>query len=109
MLKCNMGFPAMKSAVKKRLQRLSFLYVLESYDCSALPEKKILGSMLLLTSHSELYSVFRIFFLLGVCEISPGKSDNLPLTHLPHLQDWIRVVLDFALLCKLVRPILPCM
>ena len=38
-----------------------------------------------------------VFFLLNVCETSPGKSENLPLIHLPHLNDEIRAVLDFAL------------
>lgn len=47
--------------------------------------------------------------LLDVCEISPGKSDNLPLIYLPHLHHGIRAVLDFALLGKLVRPTMPCM
>lgn len=52
---------------------------------------------------------FFFFFLLDVCETSPGKSANLPLIYLPHLQDGIRAVLDFALSCKLVRPLLPYM
>lgn len=52
---------------------------------------------------------FFFFFLLDVCEISPGKSDNLPLIYLPHLHDRIRAVLDFALRCKLIRPTMPCM
>ncbi len=29
------------------------------------------------------------FFLLHVSETSPGKSDNFPLIHLPHLHDEI--------------------
>lgn len=66
----------------------------------------------LLTSHSKLYSVFSdffFFFLPDVCETSPGKSDSLPLIHLPHLHAGIRAVLDFALISKLVRPVMPCM
>jgi len=47
--------------------------------------------------------------LIDVCETSPGKSDNLPLIHLPHLHGEIRAVLDFALSCKLVRLTLPYM
>lgn len=54
-------------------------------------------------------SDFFFFFLLHVCETSPGKSDNFPLIHLPHLHDGIRAVLDFALWCKLVRLIMPYM
>ena len=45
--------------------------------------------------------------LLDICEISPGKSDNLPLIYLPHLHDEIRAVLDFALVGKLVRLTMP--
>lgn len=52
---------------------------------------------------------FFFFFLPDVCETSPGKSDSLPLIHLPHLHAGIRAVLDFALISKLVRPVMPCM
>lgn len=52
-------------------------------------------------------SDFFFFFLLHVCETSPGKSDNLPLIYLPHLHGGIRAVLDFTLYGKLVRPPMP--
>lgn len=60
-------------------------------------------------SQQALLHVSDFFPLLHVYETSPGKSDNLPLIHLPHLQDGIRPVLDFTLFSKLVRPTLPCM
>lgn len=60
-------------------------------------------------SQQALLHVSDFFFLLRVCETSPGKSDNFPLIHLPHLHDKIRAVLDFALPCKLVRLTMPCM
>ena len=37
-------------------------------------------------------------------QTSPGKSDNLHLVYLPDLLYGACVVLDFVLLCKLVRP-----
>ena len=37
-------------------------------------------------------------------QTSPGKNDNLPLVYLPDLLHGVRVVLDFVLNCKLVRP-----
>lgn len=37
-------------------------------------------------------------------EISPDKSDNFHPRRLVHLHHKVRAVLDFALLCKLVRP-----
>ena len=43
--------------------------------------------------------------LVGVpCKISPGKNDDLPLIYLSHLHHGVRAVLDFVLLCRLVRP-----
>lgn len=57
----------------------------------------------------RLFGFFFFFFLPDVCETSPGKSDSLPLIHLPHLHAGIRAVLDFALISKLVRPVMPCM
>jgi len=38
-----------------------------------------------------------------VHETSPGKNNNLPPMQLPHLLCRVRVVLDFVLLCKLIR------
>lgn len=60
-------------------------------------------------SQQDLLHVSDFFSLLHVCETSPGKSDNFPLIYLPHLQDEIRAVLDFALYGKLVPLILPSM
>lgn len=39
-----------------------------------------------------------------IYQTSPGKSNNLHLIHLLHLLLKFRVVLDFVLYCKLVRP-----
>lgn len=74
-------------------------------------KKKLLGTMASADfSQQALLRLFRIFFFLpDVCETSPGKSDSLPLIHLPHLHAGIRAVLDFALISKLVRPVMPCM
>ena len=41
--------------------------------------------------------------LLRTCETSPGKSNDLHLIHLPHLQRKVRAVSDFVLFGKLVR------
>ena len=55
----------------------SFRSVLETYDCSALPLKKIKVLWPRLTSCSSL--LLRLSdFLLPVCKSSPGKNDNFP-------------------------------
>lgn len=74
-------------------------------------KKKLLGTMASADfSQQALLRLFGFFFFLpDVCETSPGKSDSLPLIHLPHLHAGIRAVLDFALISKLVRPVMPCM
>ena len=50
-------------------------------------------------------SVWQGFLLTSHREISPGKSDNFPPIYLLYLHHGIRVILDFALMCKLVRPV----
>ena len=63
-----------------------------------------------LTSYGKLYSAGSDFFsYFCVRKASPGKSNHLPPIYLPHLQCKVRAVLDFALLCRLVRFALPYM
>jgi len=56
-------------------------------------------------SHTSLYGLsLQNSFPQRILETSPGKNDNFHPVYLPDLLYGVRVVLDFVLYCKLVRP-----
>ena len=54
-------------------------------------------------NHTSLYGLSGIFFFAHVVETSADKCIDFHPIYLPHLHFKVRSVLDFALLCKLVR------